>query len=114
VVAVPDPERPPRSDGRPRPAETHWEPRCAFASHTLLEVRIVTGVMHQIRAHLAFLGHPVAGDLVYGGPAAALPGLSRHFLHAAVLGFDAPGGPRVRVESPLPPDLRAVLAALAG
>jgi len=114
VVPVPDPERPPRSDGRPRPAETHYDPRRAFARHTLLEVRIVTGVMHQIRAHLAWLGHPVVGDLLYGGAAAAWPGLERHFLHAAALGFDAPGGARVRAESPLPGELMAVLERLEG
>jgi 23S rRNA pseudouridine1911/1915/1917 synthase len=114
VVAVPDPERPPRSDGRPRPAETHYQPRRVYAAHTLVEVRIVTGVMHQIRAHLAWLGHPVVGDLLYGGAAAAWAGLERHFLHAAVLGFDAPGGARVRVESPLPRELAAVLERLDG
>jgi 23S rRNA pseudouridine1911/1915/1917 synthase len=112
VVPVPDPERPPKTTGKPRPAETHYEVRRAFPAHTLLEVRIVTGVMHQIRAHLAYLGHPVAGDLLYGGAAAALPGLERHFLHAAALGFDAPGGGKVRVESPLPEELERVLATL--
>jgi 23S rRNA pseudouridine1911/1915/1917 synthase len=70
--------------------------------------------MHQIRAHLAFLGHPVVGDLLYGGAAAVWPGLEHHFLHAAVLGFDAPGGARVRVESPLPRELEAVLGSLEG
>jgi 23S rRNA pseudouridine1911/1915/1917 synthase len=70
--------------------------------------------MHQIRAHLAYLGHPVAGDLQYGGAAAALPGLQRHFLHAAALGFEGPDGERARAESPLPRELAAVLGALAG
>ncbi len=112
VVAVPDLERPPRSTGRPREAETHFEVRRAFPQHTLLDVRIVTGVMHQIRAHLAFLGYPVVGDVLYGGPAAASPGIDRHLLHAAVLGFDRPEGGRVRVESPLPPEMEAVLARL--
>ena len=114
VVAVPDPERPPKSDSRPRPAETRWEVGRAFTGHTLLEVRIMTGVMHQIRAHLAFLGHPVVGDLLYGGAAAALPGLERHVLHAASLGFEAPEGGLVRAESPLPGELEAVLERLAG
>jgi 23S rRNA pseudouridine1911/1915/1917 synthase len=112
VVAVPDPERPPKTTARPRPAETRYEVRRAFPEHTLLEVRIVTGVMHQIRAHLAYLGHPVAGDDLYGGAAARLPGLARQFLHAAVLAFDAPEGGRPRVESPLPPELVAVLDTL--
>jgi 23S rRNA pseudouridine1911/1915/1917 synthase len=114
VVPAPDPERLPKATGKPRPAETHYEVRRAFPGHTLLEVRIVTGVMHQIRAHLAYLGHPVAGDLLYGGSSAALPGLERHFLHAAAVGFDAPQGGRVRAESPLPEELERVLAALGG
>ncbi len=113
VVAVPDLERPPRSTGAPRTAETRYEVRRAFASHTLLEVRIVTGVMHQIRAHLAWLGYPVAGDLLYGGAAAAIPGLERHFLHAAVLGFDRPEGGRERAESPLPEELERIMAGLS-
>ena len=114
VVPVPDPDRPPKTTGKPRPAETHFEVRRAFQGHTLLEVRIVTGVMHQIRAHLAYLGHPVAGDLLYGGSSSVLPGLERQFLHAAVVGFDAPEGGRVRAESPLPDELGRVLAALGG
>jgi 23S rRNA pseudouridine1911/1915/1917 synthase len=98
---------------RPRPAETRYEVVDRFRDHTLLDVRLVTGVMHQIRAHLAYLGYPVAGDALYGGAAAALPGLSRHFLHAARLALDAPGGGRIEAESPLPPELQAVLQGLA-
>jgi 23S rRNA pseudouridine1911/1915/1917 synthase len=120
VVAVPDEIAEERLRGkgsaRPRPAETHWEVERPFARHTLLRVRIPTGVMHQIRAHLAHLGHPVAGDATYGGEASALPGLARHFLHAWRLGFAPPGpegeGARVEVVSPLPRDLAAALAAL--
>ncbi|BDG03848.1 RluA family pseudouridine synthase [Anaeromyxobacter oryzae] len=115
VVAAPDAEAEDRllAKGlKPRPAETFYEPERRFAAHTLLRVRITTGVMHQIRAHLALLGHPVAGDVLYGGPAAALPGLERHFLHAARLAFDAPEGGRVAAESPLPRELEAVLARL--
>jgi 23S rRNA pseudouridine1911/1915/1917 synthase len=98
---------------RPRAAETRWEVARRFESHTLLRVRIVTGVMHQIRAHLAHLGHPVAGDPLYGGEGAAIPGLERQFLHAASLALDAPGGGRIDAESPLPRDLQAVLDRLA-
>ena len=115
VVAVPQAEaglRLPSRARAPRPAETRWEVRRTFAAHTLLEVRIPTGVMHQIRAHLAHLGHPVAGDLLYGGEAARLPGLSRHFLHASRLGFDRPEGGRALAESPLPPELEEVLSRL--
>jgi 23S rRNA pseudouridine1911/1915/1917 synthase len=95
-----------------RPAETHYELVRAFDRFTLLEVRIVTGVTHQIRAHLAYLGHPVAGDTQYGGAAPAPPELARPFLHAARIALDAPGGGRIEAESPLPPDLAAALARL--
>jgi 23S rRNA pseudouridine1911/1915/1917 synthase len=115
VVPAPDELSENRLTGkgfRPRPAETHYEIVTRFRDHTLLEVRLVTGVMHQIRAHLAWLGHPVAGDALYGGAAAALPGLPRHFLHAARLSLEAPGGGRLEAESPLPAELATVLAAL--
>jgi 23S rRNA pseudouridine1911/1915/1917 synthase len=85
-----------------------------FERHTLLEVRIPTGTMHQIRAHLSYLGHPVAGDLDYGGAAAALPGLDRHFLHAWKLEFERPEGGLVEVQSPLPPELAEAMANLVG
>ena len=115
VVPAPDPEAEERLVAKglhPRPAETHYEVEKAFERSTLLRVRIVTGVMHQIRAHLAHLGHPVAGDTQYGGEAAAVPGLARQFLHAWKLGLEAPGGGRVDVESPLPAELERFLATL--
>jgi 23S rRNA pseudouridine1911/1915/1917 synthase len=93
-----------------RPALTRFVPLERKGGFTLLDVEIPTGVMHQIRAHLAFIGHPLAGDALYGGP--QLPGLSRHFLHAARLAFAHPDGTRARYESPLPADLASVLAAL--
>ncbi len=114
-VPAPDPLAEERlaSKGFPvRPAETRYEVERRFAAWTLLRVRIVTGVMHQIRAHLAFLGHPVAGDALYGGAAAALSGLERHFLHASRLGFESPDGGRVVAESPLPAELAEVLGTL--
>lgn len=97
---------------RPRPAETRYEVERRLERHTLLRVRILTGVMHQIRAHLAFAGHPVAGDALYGGEAAGVPGLRRHFLHAARLALEAPGGGRVEAESPLARDLAEALERL--
>ncbi|MGZ6123691.1 MAG: RluA family pseudouridine synthase, partial [Myxococcales bacterium] len=93
-----------------RAAVTRFLPLERKAGFTLLEVEIPTGVMHQIRAHLAFIGHPLAGDALYGGP--ALPGLSRHFLHAARLAFAHPDGSRVRYQSPLPADLASALRDL--
>jgi 23S rRNA pseudouridine1911/1915/1917 synthase len=95
-----------------RAAETHYEIERAFERFTLLRVRIVTGVMHQIRAHLAYLGHPVVGDDQYGGAAGAPEGLRRPFLHAARVALEAPGGGRVEADSPLPRELEAVLARL--
>ncbi len=117
VVPAPDAvaeERLTAKGATPRPAETHYDVERAFDRFTLLRVRIVTGVMHQIRAHFAHLGHPVAGDALYGGEAAAraLPGLERQFLHAARIALDAPGGGRVEAESPLPAELSRVLSTL--
>jgi 23S rRNA pseudouridine1911/1915/1917 synthase len=93
-----------------RPATTRFSPIERRGGFTLIEVEIPTGVLHQIRAHLAFIGHPLAGDALYGGP--ELTGLSRHFLHASRLGFAHPDGSRARFDSQLPPDLASVLASL--
>ncbi|HET9553199.1 MAG TPA: RluA family pseudouridine synthase [Anaeromyxobacteraceae bacterium] len=115
VVPAPDAEAEARLREKglsPRPAETRWEVERRFERHTLLRVRIATGAMHQIRAHLALLGHPVAGDALYGGEGAALPGLGRHFLHAARLGFESPDGGRAVAESPLPAELERALEGL--
>ncbi|MEA2704158.1 MAG: rRNA synthase [Actinomycetota bacterium] len=82
------------------------------AEATLVECRLETGRTHQVRVHLAAIGHPVVGDVRYGGARPYLaPG--RPFLHAAELGFDHPAtGERVRFESPLPPDLENVRETL--
>jgi 23S rRNA pseudouridine1911/1915/1917 synthase len=112
TLVVTDPERTPRGAGRPREALTHYEVTRALPRHTLVEVRIITGVMHQIRAHLAALGHPVVGDVLYGGEAAAVHGLLRHALHATRLAFEAPAGGRVLAESLLPAELQRLVAAL--
>lgn len=82
------------------------------APATLLECRLETGRTHQIRVHLAAIGHPVVGDARYRG---TRPGLSlgRPFLHAAALAFDHPTtGDRLSFSSPLPADLVAVLDRL--
>jgi 23S rRNA pseudouridine1911/1915/1917 synthase len=95
----------------PREARTHFTLERAFAEAALLRVVLDTGRTHQIRVHLLAIGHPVAGDPEYG--TAGRLGLPRQFLHAARLAFEHPfSGEPVDVESPLPPDLAAVLARL--
>ena len=99
-----------------KPARTEYEVRSVYDAPvcSLLECRLETGRTHQIRVHLAAIGHPVVGDASYGGSRESLP-LGRPFLHAAVLAFDHPvTGERLRFEEPLPPELEAVLAGLAG
>ena len=94
-----------------RPATSHYRVVELFRGCALVEVRIETGRTHQIRVHLASIGHPVMGDPIYGR--ATVPGLDRQFLHAARLGFLHPTtGQPIELESPLPPELEAVLAAL--
>jgi 23S rRNA pseudouridine1911/1915/1917 synthase len=86
-----------------RAALTDWETLEAFHAFTLLRIRLGTGRTHQIRAHMAALGHPVAGDTLYGAKASPW---KRYFLHAHRLGFRSPAtGETVTVESPLPADL---------
>lgn len=98
-----------------RPATTSYRIRERFAGWTLLELDLVTGRTHQLRVHLAAIGHPIAGDPVYAtGPARRGPeALERLFLHAWRLELASPGGGRlIRAEAPLPPELEGVLAEL--
>jgi len=98
-----------------RPSVTGYRVRERFAEWTLLELDLVTGRTHQIRVHLDAIGHPVAGDPVYGtgtsrrGPA----GLGRLFLHAWRLELTSPSdGHLIRATAPLPPELETVLYGL--
>ncbi len=78
---------------------------------SLLELRLGSGRTHQIRRQLADAGHPLAGDLRYGGP--CLTGLSRSFLHCRRLAFTDPfAGTDIGLDSPLPPELKQVLHGL--
>jgi 23S rRNA pseudouridine1911/1915/1917 synthase len=99
---------------RGREARSRYEVVESFdAKAALLRVRIFTGRTHQVRVHLASIGHPVAGDATYGGRRVALPGLERPALHAARLAFAHPTtGARLEFTSPLPPELQAVVDAL--
>jgi 23S rRNA pseudouridine1911/1915/1917 synthase len=95
-----------------RPAVTRFHVVERFPDTTLLEVSIETGRTHQIRVHLAFIGHPIVGDHVYGRTRPTEPQLDRQFLHASALAFQLPDGAALRLEAPLPGDLQAVLEEL--
>ena len=96
---------------RGRSAVTEYTVLRRFDKFTLLEVRIGTGRTHQIRVHLASIGHPVAGDRLYGAPAGAL---DRYFLHARSIAFTSPtSGERITVAAPLPPELDRCLDNLS-
>jgi 23S rRNA pseudouridine1911/1915/1917 synthase len=99
--------------------------RVTFAQHyrgvTLIKVAIATGRTHQIRVHLSGIGHPIVGDVTYGGVhrrvgsnLRAVMRLERPFLHASRLCFTHPSdGRRVEFDSPLPPELEAVVEDIA-
>ena len=91
-------------------AVTHYETILAYQKATHLRLRLETGRTHQIRVHLAYLGHPVLGDDVYGKPYLGLEG---QCLHAAKIGFVHPTtGEYLEFESPLPDYFRRVLRQL--
>jgi len=93
-------------------AVTHFRVLERFPGYTFLEVKLQTGRTHQIRVHLAHIGHPVVGDPVYGKGKNNL-GLKRQALHAAKLSFVHPvTGREVTFSSPLPPDFQAALNEL--
>ena len=103
-----DPLRQSLDTDKPREAITHFDVREVLERHTLLDVRLETGRTHQIRVHLAAIGLPVAGDILYGRPREL--GLERQFLHAERLAFPHPfTDEQIDVESPLPADLRTAL-----
>jgi 23S rRNA pseudouridine1911/1915/1917 synthase len=97
----------------PREARTHFELERTLPRAALLRVTLDTGRTHQIRVHMAAIGHPVCGDRQYGH--SALYGLARQFLHAARLAFAHPvTGEPVDVRSPLPDDLVRALELASG
>lgn len=122
----------------PRQAITHYQlietfmgvpapGRAAVPIASLVKVSLETGRTHQIRVHMAHIGHPVLGDPTYGAhfkaserrlsepQADALRALGRQALHAAVLGFEHPvSGRSLRFESPLPADMARLVTALRG
>lgn len=80
--------------------------------YSLIKVKLHTGRTHQIRVHLANLGHPLLGDELYGGKKVKITGLNRQFLHAQKIEVRLPDGTWIEAESPLPEDLRVFLKSL--
>ena len=110
-----------------RPATTHFTRLERWRAAELLRAELETGRTHQIRVHLAYAGHGLIGDPVYGGHrapsvkalgedgAAAAKAFPRQALHAATLGFVHPvSGESLRFEAALPPDMAELLRRLGG
>jgi 23S rRNA pseudouridine1911/1915/1917 synthase len=94
-------------------ASTHYRQLAQSAGLALLELQMMTGVTHQIRVHLAAIGHPIVGDALYGAAKPESFGLKRQFLHAIKLQFRHPkSGRKLIVEVALPNDLKKVLRRL--
>ena len=113
------------AEERGRHAATLWRLEEALGPASLIRCRLETGRTHQIRVHMASIGHPLLGDSVYGAgfktkaarlseaARTALAGLGRQALHASVLGFEHPAtGETLRFESAPPADFSNVLSAL--
>jgi len=95
-----------------REAVSEYFTRESFPQHTLLEVHPLTGRTHQIRLHLAFIGVPIVGDLIYGRKKPSLA-IKRHFLHASKITITLLGESQPRsFEAPLPPDLQEIIKKL--
>jgi 23S rRNA pseudouridine1911/1915/1917 synthase len=92
-----------------RAAITLAEPIRRVGEFTLLSVAPKTGSRHQIRVHLASLGHPIVGDTLYGGPAIATLAHGRFWLHLCDVAFDSPAVGHVKATAPLPPDLKKLI-----
>ena len=95
-----------------KPAVTHWEVVARYRGYTHIRCRLETGRTHQIRVHMAYIGHPILGDLVYGHKKAEL-GQDSQCLHAGALCFRHPrDGRPVMVFAPLPAYFTQVLEKL--
>ena len=95
-----------------RPAVTHWRVLERFQGFTYVECRLETGRTHQIRVHMAYIGHPILGDTVYGNKK-AVPGLRGQCLHAVGLRFIHPRtGEPVELACPLTEEFQAQLDKL--
>ena len=96
-----------------RPAVTHWEVLARYRGYTHIRCKLETGRTHQIRVHMAYIGHPLLGDEVYGHAKLPEKGLTGQCLHARELKFIHPRtGESVHLETDLPPYFREVLDRL--
>jgi 23S rRNA pseudouridine1911/1915/1917 synthase len=100
-----------RARSHPRPAFSQVQPLGSHGGFSLVRVLPGTGSRHQIRVHLASIGHPIAGDTLYGGPAIGLAP-DRFWLHLARLDLNSPASGRIRIDAPLAADLEAVFERL--
>ena len=102
----------PEAQGK-RTAITKYKVLQKFKDYDLIELEPKTGRKHQIRAHMAYLGRPIAGDKLYGFKNQITPkNLNRQFLHAAYLKIEMPSGEIKEFKSELPNDLKLCLAQL--
>lgn len=91
-----------------QPSVTHYRVVSQYEDHALLSLKLATGRTHQIRVHMSHLGHPLAGDTLYGGKTDRIP---RQALHCAHLWYTL-NGKETEVFSPLPPDMRNLINQL--
>jgi 23S rRNA pseudouridine1911/1915/1917 synthase len=97
-----------------RDAQTQYRALHIYEQYSLLECTPLTGRTHQLRVHLAYIGHPIVGDRVYGRRKQRIS-LSRHFLHAKELTFRRPSdGAVLTFSAVLPPELQTIIEGLAG
>jgi 23S rRNA pseudouridine1911/1915/1917 synthase len=109
------------ADGRGKRAVTHYRTIQPLSGAAVIECRLETGRTHQIRVHMASIGHPLLGDPAYGrtpgslAPVLADLGFARQALHAATLGFVHPlSGAQISFESALPDDIVELISRLSG
>ncbi len=91
-----------------RAAYSAVEPKRRIGPFTLVAIAPRTGSRHQIRVHLANAGHPIVGDVLYGGPPSEALAHGRFWLHLTRISFESPAGGRTSVEAPLPLDLQSL------
>jgi 23S rRNA pseudouridine1911/1915/1917 synthase len=106
IVGDPSSANPKRAG---RAATTVVEPIRRVGEFTLLSIAPRTGSRHQIRVHLASVGHPIVGDTLYGGPASDALARGRFWLHLCDVAFDSPAVGHVKVSAPVPSDLKTLI-----